>query len=68
MSEQRAAIVLAAGKGKRMKSDLPKVLHAIHGRSMIRMVLDTIDCSEVRQNRGGCRFQRRTGRKGGCRL
>ncbi|MEW6412583.1 MAG: NTP transferase domain-containing protein [Candidatus Zixiibacteriota bacterium] len=42
MSQPRAAIVLAAGKGKRMKSDLPKVLHAIHGRSMIRMVMDTL--------------------------
>ncbi len=29
------AVVLAAGKGTRMKSDLPKVLHAIAGRPMI---------------------------------
>jgi bifunctional UDP-N-acetylglucosamine pyrophosphorylase / glucosamine-1-phosphate N-acetyltransferase len=34
-----AAIVLAAGKGTRMKSDLPKVLHKIAGRSMIGHVL-----------------------------
>jgi bifunctional UDP-N-acetylglucosamine pyrophosphorylase / glucosamine-1-phosphate N-acetyltransferase len=34
-----AAIVLAAGKGTRMKSDLPKVLHKIAGRSMISHVL-----------------------------
>jgi len=33
------AIVLAAGKGSRMKSDLPKVLHKINGRSMIHAVL-----------------------------
>lgn len=32
-------IILAAGKGTRMKSDLPKVLHKIHGRSMISLVL-----------------------------
>src|SRR3954469_24784334 len=42
MTNQRplAAIVLAAGKGTRMKSDLPKVMHAIGGRSMERHVLD----------------------------
>jgi bifunctional UDP-N-acetylglucosamine pyrophosphorylase/glucosamine-1-phosphate N-acetyltransferase len=30
------AIVLAGGKGTRMKSDLPKVLHDLSGRSVIR--------------------------------
>ena len=38
-----AAVILAAGKGTRMKSDLPKVLHAIAGRSMVGHVLDTLD-------------------------
>lgn len=42
MSHKRAAIVLAAGKGKRMKSDLPKVLHTIHGRPMVSILLDTL--------------------------
>ncbi len=42
MSESRAAIVLAAGKGKRMKSDLPKVLHSINGRPIIQILLDTL--------------------------
>jgi bifunctional UDP-N-acetylglucosamine pyrophosphorylase / glucosamine-1-phosphate N-acetyltransferase len=36
------AIVLAAGMGTRMKSDLPKVLHAVAGKSMILHVLDTV--------------------------
>jgi len=34
-----AAVVLAAGMGTRMKSALPKVLHAIAGRPMINHVL-----------------------------
>jgi bifunctional UDP-N-acetylglucosamine pyrophosphorylase/glucosamine-1-phosphate N-acetyltransferase len=34
-------VVLAAGKGTRMKSDQPKVLHRIAGRPMIERVLDT---------------------------
>jgi bifunctional UDP-N-acetylglucosamine pyrophosphorylase/glucosamine-1-phosphate N-acetyltransferase len=39
VSEQRTVIVLAAGEGKRMKSALPKVLHAILGRSLVGHVL-----------------------------
>jgi bifunctional UDP-N-acetylglucosamine pyrophosphorylase / glucosamine-1-phosphate N-acetyltransferase len=40
MTENRAAaIVLAAGKGTRMKSDLPKVMHRIAGRPMINHLL-----------------------------
>jgi bifunctional UDP-N-acetylglucosamine pyrophosphorylase/glucosamine-1-phosphate N-acetyltransferase len=34
------AIILAAGEGTRMKSDLPKVLHPICGRPMIAYTLD----------------------------
>src|SRR2546428_7291676 len=34
-------IVLAAGQGKRMRSDLPKVLHPIAGRPLLAHVLDT---------------------------
>ena len=37
-----AAIVLAAGKGTRMKSALPKVLHPIAGRAMVCHVLDRL--------------------------
>jgi bifunctional UDP-N-acetylglucosamine pyrophosphorylase/glucosamine-1-phosphate N-acetyltransferase len=37
-----AAIVLAAGKGTRMKSSRPKVLHPVANRPMIRHVLDAV--------------------------
>ena len=36
-----AAIIMAAGKGTRMKSDLPKVLHPLVGRHLIDWVLDS---------------------------
>jgi len=42
---QLDAIILAAGKGTRMNSDLPKVLHPVAGRPMIRWVIDA--CREV---------------------
>jgi bifunctional UDP-N-acetylglucosamine pyrophosphorylase/glucosamine-1-phosphate N-acetyltransferase/UDP-N-acetylglucosamine pyrophosphorylase len=35
-----AAIILAAGKGTRMKSDLPKVLHEVSDRPMVAWVMD----------------------------
>jgi len=34
-------VILAAGAGKRMNSNLPKVLHKIAGKSMIRRVIDS---------------------------
>ena len=36
-----ATVILAAGQGTRMKSDLPKVLHSIAGRPMVAYVIDT---------------------------
>ncbi len=36
------ALVLAAGQGKRMRSDLPKVVHPIAGRPMIGWVLEAL--------------------------
>lgn len=37
-----SAIILAAGEGTRMKSDLPKVLHKVCGKEMINHVVDTV--------------------------
>ncbi|MCD8486742.1 MAG: bifunctional UDP-N-acetylglucosamine diphosphorylase/glucosamine-1-phosphate N-acetyltransferase GlmU [Desertifilum sp.] len=45
-----AVAILAAGRGTRMKSQLPKVLHPLAGRSLIRRILDSSDCvSPVRR-------------------
>ena len=38
-----AAIILAAGKGTRMKSDTHKVLHPIAGRPMLHHLIASVD-------------------------
>ncbi|MBP2622626.1 bifunctional UDP-N-acetylglucosamine diphosphorylase/glucosamine-1-phosphate N-acetyltransferase GlmU [Streptococcus oricebi] len=40
------AIILAAGKGTRMKSDLPKVLHKVAGISMVEHVFRSVGAIE----------------------
>ena len=37
-----AVVVLAAGKGRRMNSSLPKVLHPLCGKEMVRYVLEAV--------------------------
>ena len=37
-----AAVVLAAGLGKRMKSDLPKAMHRVCGKPMVGHVVDAL--------------------------
>lgn len=44
------AIVLAAGKGTRMKSALPKVLHQVAGKSMLAHVLTSVSEVEIAKN------------------
>jgi len=41
--------ILAAGKGKRMKSTLPKVLHKINGKTLIEHVINT--SSQLKHNK-----------------
>lgn len=41
------AIILAAGEGKRMKSDMPKVLHKVCGKEMVKRVIDTVRKSGI---------------------
>ncbi|MEM1427588.1 MAG: NTP transferase domain-containing protein, partial [Cyanobacteria bacterium P01_H01_bin.130] len=38
-----AVAILAAGKGTRMKSDLPKVLHKLGSKTLVERVLDGLD-------------------------
>ena len=38
-----AGVILAAGIGKRMNSSLPKVLHKLHGTTMLQHVLNTLN-------------------------
>jgi bifunctional UDP-N-acetylglucosamine pyrophosphorylase / glucosamine-1-phosphate N-acetyltransferase len=45
--KKTTAVVLAAGKGTRMKSDLPKVLFPVLGRPMIHWVLDALTSAGV---------------------
>lgn len=40
MIHDLSIIILAAGKGTRMKSDLPKVMHKVAAREMLNMVID----------------------------
>lgn len=45
--EKIAAIVLAAGCGKRMKSTIPKVLHKLAGKCLLQWVLDTLEKVQI---------------------
>jgi bifunctional UDP-N-acetylglucosamine pyrophosphorylase/glucosamine-1-phosphate N-acetyltransferase len=52
----RAAVILAAGKGERMKSPRAKVLHEVGGRSMLDHAIDTalnLGCERVVVVAGG---------------
>jgi bifunctional UDP-N-acetylglucosamine pyrophosphorylase/glucosamine-1-phosphate N-acetyltransferase len=42
-------VVMAAGKGTRMKSTLPKVLHSLGGRALLQHVLDTAASLQARK-------------------
>ncbi|MGO3752311.1 MAG: bifunctional UDP-N-acetylglucosamine diphosphorylase/glucosamine-1-phosphate N-acetyltransferase GlmU [Peptoniphilaceae bacterium] len=43
----RVSVILAAGEGTRMKSKVPKVLHKILGRPMLRFVIDSAKNSSI---------------------
>jgi bifunctional UDP-N-acetylglucosamine pyrophosphorylase/glucosamine-1-phosphate N-acetyltransferase len=43
------AVVLAAGKGTRMGSDLPKVVHEAAGRPLVRWVVDALHAAGIEE-------------------
>lgn len=47
MTRPTAALVLAAGLGTRMRSDVPKVLHPIGGRPMLSHLIDTLEQAQL---------------------
>ena len=49
MTQPLSVVILAAGKGTRMYSDLPKVLHPIAGKPMVKHVIDTVKQLDARQ-------------------
>ena len=50
VSRPRAAVILAAGQGQRMKSHTPKVLHRVGGRTMLDHAIDAaqaVGCTRI---------------------
>ena len=44
-----AAVILAAGKGVRMNSQIPKVLHRVCGKEMVKRVVESAHKSDIPQ-------------------
>lgn len=44
-----AAVVLAAGKGKRMKSEMPKVLFPVAGKPMLQHIVDALQETGIKE-------------------
>lgn len=45
----KSALILAAGQGKRIKSNLPKVLHKVCGKEMVNHVVDIMRDAEIEE-------------------
>ena len=43
LNKKVKSVILAAGKGTRMKSELPKVLHTIFNKSLLSYVIDAVN-------------------------
>lgn len=43
----KCSLILAAGQGTRIKSDLPKVLHKVVGKEMVNHVIDTMRKAKI---------------------
>jgi bifunctional UDP-N-acetylglucosamine pyrophosphorylase/glucosamine-1-phosphate N-acetyltransferase len=44
------SMILAAGKGSRMKSNLPKVMHSIAEKPMLKILLNTVQSCNISNN------------------
>lgn len=44
------SLILAAGKGTRMKSDLPKVIHKVNGIPMVKKIIEVLKGIDVEEN------------------
>ncbi|MBU1178243.1 NTP transferase domain-containing protein [Patescibacteria group bacterium] len=49
MSNNLISIILAAGQGTRMKSELPKVLHKIGGKTLVERCVETVEQLDVKR-------------------
>src|SRR3989339_459967 len=47
LSSNTGIVILAAGHGTRMNSDLPKVMHELHGKPLIGHIVDAVRASGV---------------------
>ena len=47
MTKKITSIVLAAGKGTRMNSTLPKPLHSVAGRPMLTHIIENINAANI---------------------
>ena len=47
---EKISIILAAGMGKRMRSGLPKVIHTIHSKPMVKYVIDAAELAGVKKH------------------
>ena len=43
----KCAVILAGGEGKRMKSDLPKPMNEVLGKPMLRWVIDAVKAADI---------------------
>lgn len=47
--DSTAAVILAAGKGTRMNSDLPKVMHTAFGKPLVEWVVDAVSAVGIKR-------------------
>ena len=43
----KCAVILAGGEGKRMKSDIPKPMNEVLGKPMLRWVIDSVKAAGI---------------------